>query len=344
MANEELPPNENLGPALLGTVWSLWAIATVIYIVRLCARPSSKFDITSAEYTITASLISKTVSVAFMTAAISKGFGRHNAYISTEDQGTIRRYLVGVYMSGVPASCLARVSIACLLLRLTTNRVWRGILKATIVLQVLVILVYEISQFTQCNSVITGISPTDHKCLPKSHVWGFTFMSFFSAMVSDFICATIPFFLLRHLSRSSVEKALIYILMASSVIATGMGIPKLYHVLTYEFGADDRLWNLLPEFFWCRMEEAVIIIAACAPLLKSPVERLLRRMGLPVFKIPTRALKSIRSQSQPGGLGDSLQSSGPDSSDSGCWGGAETLADIETGATTETKSTNQQGS
>lgn len=113
-----------------------------------------------------------------MTAAISKGFGRHNAYVSKENQGTIRRYLVGVFMSGVPASCLARVSIACMLLRLTTSRIWRGILKATIVLQVLVILVYEVSQFVQCNSVITGVAPADRKCLPKDQVWGFTFMSF----------------------------------------------------------------------------------------------------------------------------------------------------------------------
>ncbi|CAI4214064.1 unnamed protein product [Parascedosporium putredinis] len=252
MTNEGLPPNDNLGPALLGTVWSFWGIATIIYIIRLCTRPSGRFDITAAEYTITAALISKTVSVGFMTAAISKGFGRHNAYVSKENQGTIRRYLVGVFMSG------------CLPLALR-----EGILKATIILQVLVILVYEVSQFVQCNSVITGVAPADRKCLPKDQVWGFTFMSFSTAMLSDFICATIPIFLFRHLSRSRVEKALIYVLMASSIIATGMGIPKLYHVLTYEYGAEDWLWNLLPEFFWCRMEEAAIIIAACAPCSRS---------------------------------------------------------------------------
>lgn len=164
-------------------------------------------------------------------------------------------------------------------------------------------------------------------------------------MLSDFICATIPIFLFRHLSRSRVEKALIYVLMASSIIATGMGIPKLYYVLTYEYGAEDWLWNLLPEFFWCRMEEAAIIIAACAPLLKVPVERFLRRMGLPTFKVPTRGLKSIRSQSHPTGSRYRLGSSGPDSSDSGCWG-ERVNPDVEMGAitTTETESTNQQKS
>jgi len=160
-------------------------------------------------------------------------------------------------------------------------------------------------------------------------------------MISDFICATIPFFLLRHLTRSVVEKALIYVLMASSLIATAIGIPKLYHVLTYNYGGPDGLYELLPEFFWCRMEEAAIIMAACAPLLKCPVERVLKRMGLPTFKIPTRGLKSLRSLSGLGQGSDTASNSGPDSADSACWGGSTKTTPDVSSSTTDAKSTSQ---
>lgn len=58
MESEDVLPNDNKGPMLLGIVWSLWALTTIIYIIRLCARPSRKFDFTAAEYTITAALVS----------------------------------------------------------------------------------------------------------------------------------------------------------------------------------------------------------------------------------------------------------------------------------------------
>lgn len=116
-------------------------------------------------------------------------------------------------------------------------------------------------------------------------------------MTSDFICGTIPIFLIWPLSRSVVEKTLISILMASCVLATALGIPKLYYVLTFDFGSPDHLYLLVPEFFWCRMEEAIIIIAACAPLLKCPIERGLRRLGLPGFQALPREMNAIHLQS-----------------------------------------------
>lgn len=119
-----------------------------------------------------------------MTAAIAHGFGKHNAYISEKDEDLIKGYLLGVYMSGVPASCFARISIACLLLRFTTNRWWRALLWATIVLQVITVLTYEIAQFAQCGSVITKIKPQDSRCLPPAQVMAFTFLSFSECLSS----------------------------------------------------------------------------------------------------------------------------------------------------------------
>lgn len=112
-------------------------------------------------------------------------------------------------------------------------------------------------------------------------------------MLSDLICTAMPIFVVWRLSRSVIEKSLVIVLIASALIATACGIPKIYHLVTYDFGSDDGLWHLVPEFFWCRIEEAMIIIAACAPLLKGPIERCLRRFGLPLFESQPRTLSRI---------------------------------------------------
>jgi len=113
-------------------------------------------------------------------------------------------------------------------------------------------------------------------------------------MFSDLLYAVIPFYTVWGLSRSRVERALISILMGSCLVATGCGIAKIYFMVIYDFKTLDGMWAMIPEFFWCRMEEAIIIIAACAPLLKSPIERLMKRFDLPTFKVRERELATIR--------------------------------------------------
>jgi len=113
-----------------------------------------------------------------MVAAIAHGFGRHNVDIPAAEEPLIKVYLLGIYMSGVAASCFARISIACLLLRFTTHRWWRILIWATMALQVVTVITYEVSQLVQCESVLTKINPHDSRCLPPKQVMAFTFLSF----------------------------------------------------------------------------------------------------------------------------------------------------------------------
>jgi len=52
------PASDNKGPALLASVYSLHAIALIVYFVRLWTRLVPKFAMTAADYTITVSLVS----------------------------------------------------------------------------------------------------------------------------------------------------------------------------------------------------------------------------------------------------------------------------------------------
>ncbi len=112
-------------------------------------------------------------------------------------------------------------------------------------------------------------------------------------MFSDLICALIPIFLIRSLVRSLVEKVLTSVLLASCLIASGVGIAKIYYQATYDFGSKDALYLLTYMFFWSRLEEGLITVAACAPLLRQPVEAGLRRCGFKGFSVPEPKLGTI---------------------------------------------------
>jgi hypothetical protein len=112
--------------------------------------------------------------------------------------------------------------------------------------------------------------------------------------LSDLICAIIPICLLKNLSRSPVEKVLVSILLASCLLASGASIARIYYMVIFDFSSKDGFYLMVDRFIWSRAEESLIIIAACAPLMKSPVERLLRRLDLVRgFQVPERELNEV---------------------------------------------------
>jgi hypothetical protein len=89
-----------------------------------------------------------------------------------------------------------------------------------------------------------------------------------------------PITFLRKMNKPRVEKFLIGFLMALGLMASAAVIIKsVYGALNLDAGTD-----ILPKSLyislWAKLEELLGIIAACAPALKSPAERLLRHLGL----------------------------------------------------------------
>jgi len=62
------------------------------------------------------------------------------------------------------------------------------------------------------------------------------------------------------------------------------------------------------------MEEAIIIIAACVPLLKCPIERLLQRFGLPTLGRPARTFTNVELTPPSGNYDSGKELSAADSS------------------------------
>jgi hypothetical protein len=105
-----------------------------------------------------------------------------------------------------------------------------------------------------------------------------------------------PVFVIWKLNRSCVEKCLISFLMMMGLVAVVTEVMKLIFVKTFRYSTPDVMRTIVPLFFWSRLEESSLLLSACAPLLKAPIEGALHRLGLPAFHNVDRELDTFNSQ------------------------------------------------
>jgi len=91
--------------------------------------------------------------LAFASVAVARGFGRRSAYLGQGDFEAIAFNLYITYLFGVWASCAARISVAFLLLEISTSLVWKAVLRAAIASQLALGLATNIAELLQCRPV-----------------------------------------------------------------------------------------------------------------------------------------------------------------------------------------------
>ncbi len=175
----------------------------------------------------------------------------------------------------------AKISIALLLLRFKTTPLWRAFLYAMIAIQVGCALTANIIQLAQCRPIAASWDPT----IPGGQCWDpmiaqrSVYVLGAIAAVTDVIFALIPISFLKNLQRPFRDKVVLTFLMGLGVFTSAAVIVKLNFV--GNFGkTGDVLWDTVDLAAWSVVEQQVGIIAACVPCLRTPFERILRRLGL----------------------------------------------------------------
>jgi len=121
-------------------------------------------------------------------------------------------------------------------------------------------------------------------------------------IAGDLVLAIMPIFLIWNLNRCILERCLVSFLLASGLFATATAVTRLFYQKTFDYYSDDIFREIMPTFFWCRIEEVALIAACSLPFLKTSIERQLSRMGVPgfqAFRNIQRALPSYHSQAPP---------------------------------------------
>ncbi|KAK0726111.1 hypothetical protein B0H67DRAFT_642430 [Lasiosphaeris hirsuta] len=91
-------------------------------------------------------------------------------------------------------------------------------------------------------------------------------------MFSDTLLAIFPTFIIWRLHRSTVEWTIVSILIGLGLLAVLARMFKIVTLKSFDITSENTVGDMMPAFIWTRIEEIDHIIAACAPLLKLPIE------------------------------------------------------------------------
>jgi len=203
-----------------------------------------------------------------MTAvAVSRGFGRPAYLLSSNDIEVIGISTFIVFVIGFWASTFARISVACLLLQITQERIWRGVLWSTVVFNMGMLVATNIVELFQCRPIRAIWAPVpDAKCFSPETIWSFAYSFIGLAMVSDAIFAIFPTVLIWRLSRSSLEKALLSVLMGLGLFAMVAGVFKILTMELYDITSDNLVGDMMPAYLWYALPLSICIFPPRAHL------------------------------------------------------------------------------
>lgn len=176
---------------------------------------------------------------------------------------------------------LAKISISFLLLRIKHTIRWQIFLYTMIIILVANSISANIFQLGLCRPLASIWDPF----IPVKHCWPIHYprvciiVNAVVNIVTDVLFTLIPLTFIYKIRRPLREKILLGFLLGLGIVASAASIVKV--TLADEFpGSTDQTYDSVELSMWSIIEGNTTIIAACAPCLKSPAERALRRLGL----------------------------------------------------------------
>jgi hypothetical protein len=204
----------------------------------------------------------------------------------------------------IPTDILAlasiKISVACLLLRFQQNKIGKIILYALIGLLVATHATFFLFILLQCiplaatwDPAIPGAKCVSHKALGivSNSNTGIT-------IATDVILSLFPITFLRQIRRPLMERALIGVLMAMGLAASGCSVAKAILVKKWATGVNSFSNGFELSMLSCD-EIFLGIIAACSPCFKPTIQRLLTAMGITFSGGPRSFVERVPGTSTP---------------------------------------------
>jgi len=296
MDQRSLPSNDNssIGPEFLAILGSVFFTSLLLYVLRIYARLRPSNRLNSSDYVISLAVFIEVIISSLLAAAIAQGLGRYDSYVSSEEKVNISRFVFGGNLMGSWVSCLTRSSVALMLLQFDISIPWRVTLWVAIGFQLAVAFSSTVTLLLICHPVRSMWEDVpDAKCWTPKQSSLSGYVSAGIQIISDMAFALMPMFIIWKLNRPVLERILVSVLMGLGLFATASVAVKV-HLSTIAGVANEGTYRqMLRMILWCRLEEYILIAGACAPLLKSLVERGLKRLGVASFKPKTRELNSL---------------------------------------------------
>ncbi|KAF2760376.1 hypothetical protein EJ05DRAFT_498333 [Pseudovirgaria hyperparasitica] len=244
---DPLPPDHNVGPALIAWTSILNTLSLLTTALRLIVRRGN--GVTGwDDWTILATVTVATVRSALNITGATYGYGRHRWYLTTGQQEKVNMYGFYGQVLLFITLCLLKWSICILLLRIKSTRTLKCIVYPLIAGLFLTNLLCVVVLLAECSPVATFWRPAAGSCWPAKVRINSIWLQASYSVFSDFVCSLLPIYLLHNLNMPLRTKAAVCGLMAMGLIATSCAAVRASTLttaptdITYAYGVT-ALWS-----------------------------------------------------------------------------------------------------
>lgn len=256
------------GWAILPSCWGLVAVAFVSTVTRIWVRARLTRNLGWDDFFISLAMLTTIIGAGFITAEVLNGLGRHEYYLTPSQRRNFQAVGWADWVQIFITLCLTKVSICLFLLRIVDSRqVVRG-MYVLIGFMVLFSSVFVFLFLGICRPLKAywdvGVSG---RCLSNPQVESIVIAQGVLSIVTDLVCAALPYIFLRNLQINRKTKIGLCILMSLG------GITAICcTVRTSLSGAitdPDLTWAAIDNVGWRLPEVNIGIACANAPILRA---------------------------------------------------------------------------
>ncbi|EEY21661.1 conserved hypothetical protein [Verticillium alfalfae VaMs.102] len=261
-------PDDDLGPRLNATVWSLTAVSGLFLGLRLYCKFTRRRGLWLDDHFLIAAWIALILLSSFTTVAVGFDLGKHSWNI---DQATFAWLLLHGNLSGsfsILAAAWSKTSFALTLQRLASERWMRWLIWFLIVSMNLVLGGAVLITWVQCSPVekTWRTVAVEGTCWPQHVHRNYNIVSAAYSGAMDVLLAMLPWRMIWGLELTRREKLGVLIAMSMGVFA---GIVSFVKISTLHAIGDSDMIETVDLVIWGAAESAVTIIAASIPVLRA---------------------------------------------------------------------------
>ncbi|KAI0125635.1 GPCR, PTH11-type [Xylariales sp. AK1849] len=169
---------------------------------------------------------------------------------------------------------LIKASIVLTLVRITMNKWYRYALYAMQFLATVMAMVGILASLLYCRPVKAYWNPLLGTCGDFMIVVNIGYAWTAVGIITDWMCAIIPYFIVRNLQMSRRSKTTVIVILGLGAMASTATIVRAPYLQYYLVDKDRLYWNGHISI-WCQIESGLGLIAACLPALRQLVRKYL---------------------------------------------------------------------
>ncbi|GAB1318555.1 Rhodopsin domain-containing protein [Madurella fahalii] len=273
-------PDDNRGPIIAGVNIAGIVLALIATILRCFVRIHLIRAFGLDDWLMAAAAVSFACYVSFSMKGIQYGTGQHVWNLSNENEANARKWWYGCYLSYAVSMTLAKTSIAWFLLRVAVQRIHKWIIYVASVMTIVSCCTFFFACAFQCSPVsyFWDKYTQPGTCISDGVVIALAYLFSVISIISDFIFALLPAWIVSHLNIKLKTKLALIALMGLGCLASAAVVIRIPYM--GGIASDDFLYETAEIAIWSAVEQSLAITAGGLATLQPLVKLIGYKLGL----------------------------------------------------------------